>query len=117
MPAPPLRRSVEHAKAILTTDSASAAWFSFYSPGHPPVVDIGEDYRWLEAPKPGADLMAFPALYICEARRDRRDLVEAHFTQVVEIARIDRKREGIPIAHYVVYRVSGPKGDRVGRKP
>jgi 4-amino-4-deoxy-L-arabinose transferase-like glycosyltransferase len=110
-------RSAQHAKVILTTDYASAAWFSFYAPGHPPIVDIGEDYRWSVAPKPDASLMTFPALYICETRRDRRDIVASHFTQIVEIARIDRKREGIPIAHYVVYRVSGPKGAPVGRMP
>ncbi len=110
-------RSAQHATAILTTDYASAAWFSFYAPGHPPIVDIGEDYRWPDAPKPDARLMAPPALYICETRRNRRDLVEAHFTQVVEIARIDRKQVGIAIAHYVVYRVSGPKGTPVGRMP
>jgi hypothetical protein len=35
----------------------------------------------------------------------------------VEVARIDRERKGVTIAHYVVYRVSGLKGAPVGRIP
>jgi len=48
-------------------------------------------------------------------RHDRHDLIAAHFAHVQEIARIDRTREGIPIAHYIVYRVSG--GGPAGRMP
>ena len=109
-----LRQSA-HAGAILTTDYASTAWFAFYGPG--PVVQFGEDYRWSGAPVPAASLYAGPALYVSEARRDRHDLLAAHFAQVVEIAQIDRERKGVPIARYVVYRVSGLKGAPVGRIP
>ena len=101
------------ADAILTTEYASTAWFAFYGPG--PVVQIGEDYRWPDAPVPPASLFAHPVLYVSEVRHDRHDLIAAHFAQVREIARIDRTREGIPIAHYVVYRVSG--GGPAGRMP
>lgn len=104
-----------HAGAVLTTDYASTAWFAFYGSG--PVVQIGEDYRWPQAPAATAALYARPALYVSEERRDNRDLIAAHFVQVVEIARIDRDRQGVPVARYVVYRVSGPKGAPVGRIP
>ena len=110
-------RSAQHAQALLTTDYASTAWFAYYAKNHPPIVDIGEDFRWPGAPKPAPSLMEHPALYICELLRDRHDLVESHFARVVEIARIDRKQKGIAIAHYVVYRVSGLKGDPAGRMP
>jgi hypothetical protein len=102
-----------HADAILTTEYASTAWFAFYGPG--PVVQIGEDYRWPDAPVPAASLFARPALYVSEVRHDRHDLIAAHFARVQEIARFDRKREGVPIAHYIVYRVSG--GGPAGRMP
>jgi 4-amino-4-deoxy-L-arabinose transferase-like glycosyltransferase len=108
-------RLSSHAGAVLTTDYASTAWFAFYGPG--PVVQIGEDYRWPQAPAASAALYAHPALYVSEVRRDSRDLVAAHFAHIAEIARIDRQRDGVAIAHYVVYRVSGLKGAPVGRIP
>jgi hypothetical protein len=81
------------------------------------VVQIGEDYRWSGAPVPDASLFAGPVLYVSETRRDRRDLIGAHFAELAEIARIDRERKGVAIAHYVVYRVSGLKGAPIGRMP
>ena len=81
------------------------------------MVQIGEEIRWSGAPAPTASLFAGPALYVSEVRRDRHDLIGAHFSDVTEIARIDRDRRGVAIAHYVVYRVSGLKGAAVGRMP
>ncbi|MBU6297936.1 MAG: glycosyltransferase family 39 protein [Alphaproteobacteria bacterium] len=104
-----------HADAILTTDYASAAWLAFYGPG--PVVAVGQDYRWSNDPAADALLFAHPVLYVSELRRDDRALIAAHFSTVAEIARIDRMREGVPIAHYIVYRVSGLKGAAVGHVP
>ncbi len=110
-------RAATRSGALLTTDYASTAWFAFYAPTHPPIIQIGEEYRWSDAPVPQISLFAQSALYVAEQRRDRRDLVAAHFSRVDEIARIDRKREGVPIARYVIYRVSGLKGGPVGRMP
>ena len=108
-------KAAHGADAIITTDYASTAWFAFYSPF--PVVSLGEDYRWPNAPPLGAAVFARPALYITEERRDLHGLVAGAFTQMTEIAHFDRKRQGVPIAHYVVYRVSGPKGLAGGRIP
>ena len=105
------------AAAILTTDYATTGWFAFYAPSEAPVVDIGEDYRWPDAPPPAVKLLERPALYVTEMRRDRHDLIAAHFGEVTEIARIDRERAGVPIAHYVVYRVGSLKGSPPGRMP
>ncbi|MBU6298993.1 MAG: glycosyl transferase, partial [Alphaproteobacteria bacterium] len=91
------------------------AWFTFYGPG--PVVAVGQDYRWANDPAADPALFAHPVLYVSEIRRDDSALIAAHFAHVTEIARIDRKREGVPIAHYVVYRVSGLKGAAVGHIP
>ena len=104
-----------HADAILTTDYASTAWFAFYT--RLPVVQIGEDYRWPNAASPSALLFDRPALYISETRRDRRDTIAAHFTEVREVARIDREQKGVAVAHYVIYRVGGLKGAPPGRQP
>jgi 4-amino-4-deoxy-L-arabinose transferase-like glycosyltransferase len=108
-------RLTAHADALLTTDYASTGWFAFYGAG--PVVQIGEEVRWSAAPVPAAALFAAPALYVSETRWDRHELIGAHFARVTEIARIDRERKGVVIAHYVVYRVSGLKGAPAGRMP
>jgi hypothetical protein len=110
-------RIATHSDAIVTTDYASTAWFAFYAPQQTPVVQIGEEYRWPNAPIPQASLFAKTALYVTEVRRDRHDLLTAHFTQVGEIARFDREREGVAVAHYVVYRIGGLKGAPVGHLP
>jgi len=101
--------------AVLTTDYASTAWLAFY--GHYPVVAVGEDYRWPEAPPAPASLCAMSCLYVTEIRRDRYDLIAARFSGVTEIARFDRQREGVPIARYIVYRAQGPKQAVLGRLP
>jgi 4-amino-4-deoxy-L-arabinose transferase-like glycosyltransferase len=108
-------RTIEGADTILTTDYETAAWFAFGT--HIPVVDVGEDYRWPDSPAPPPRLYSGSALYVTEARRDRRDLIASHFARVVPIARIERKRNGVPIASYVVYRVGGLKGPPPGRLP
>ncbi len=100
---------------LIATDYATTAWFSFY--GHARMISLGEDYRWPNAPEASAAQFTRPALYITEDRKDRHDLVAAAFSDVRQVARIDRLREGVPIAHYVVYRVIGPKTQRLGRMP
>ena len=108
-------RAEAGADAVITTDYASTGWFTFY--GHAPVVDLDEDFRWPDLSPPPAALFAKSALYVTEARRDRRDVLAVHFSHVTEIVRIDRQRDGIVIAHYVVYRVSGLKTAPPGRMP
>jgi 4-amino-4-deoxy-L-arabinose transferase-like glycosyltransferase len=108
-------KRVAGATTILTTDYASTSWFAYYSPY--PVVSLGEEYRWPNSPPLGPSAFAKPALYIAEQRRDLHTVVAASFAEVIEIARIDRERHGVPIAHYVVYRVSGPKRADLGRMP
>jgi 4-amino-4-deoxy-L-arabinose transferase-like glycosyltransferase len=105
-----------HARAILTTDYATTSWLKFYRPDEA-VIHVGEDYRYPEAPTPDAALLASPALYVVELRLDKHALIAQHFDHVTEIARIDRKRRGVPIAHYVLYEATGPRGAPVGRQP
>lgn len=112
-------RTAEHAGAVLTTDYATAGWMSFYLPRATPVALVGEDFRFPDRPglKPPASV-----LYVCEDRQsrlglDKRDFIAAQFAQVTEIASIDRRRKGVAIAHYTVYRATGPKVTTIGRLP
>jgi len=106
-------RAKAGADAILTSDYATAAWFAFY--GASPVVDVGEDFRWRDFEPPAPALFGKPALYVTEARRDRQGMIAAGFSSVVPVAAFDRLRHGVPIAHYVVYRVESPRQGAVGR--
>ena len=106
-----------HAAAILTTDYASTAWFSFSLPSHSKVVQLNEEQRYLDAPRPDQRLLSQPLLYVVEERLDRHAFVAAHFTSVVPVAHVDRVRRGVAIAHYVIYRVGGLIGAPLGRVP
>ncbi len=106
-----------HAGALITTEYASTAWFAFYWHAHPPIVQIGEEFRWPDAPTPQAGLFLQSALYVTEVRHDRRDLLAMHFSSIREVTRIDRQRNGIPIARYIVYQIEGLKGVPPGRIP
>ena len=109
-------RAADNAGAILTTDYATTSWLKFYRPDEP-VVHVGEDYRYPEAPAPDAALLSAPALYMVELRLDKYALIAQHFGRVTEIARVDRMRKGVPIAHYVLYEATGPIGAPAGRMP
>jgi hypothetical protein len=58
-----------------------------------------------------------PMLYVAEVQRDRSRMLRSQFSQVQELARFDRVRRGVPVAHMVLYRLSGPKGALVARLP
>jgi 4-amino-4-deoxy-L-arabinose transferase-like glycosyltransferase len=110
-------RADTHAAAILTTDYESTSWFSFYLPGHPLVIQANEEQRYQDAATPDAALLNQPLLYVVEQRLDKKAELAAHFSSVQEIQRFDRLRHGVPIAHYVIYRLAGWHGPAFGRMP
>jgi hypothetical protein len=107
----------DHAAAIVTTDYASTAWLSFYLPSHPKIVQLNEEQRYQDSPRADARLLSQPLLYLVESRLDRHDFIASHFAQVVQVAHFDRLRRGVPIAHYVAYRVNGLRDAPLGRLP
>lgn len=107
----------EGAAGVVTTDYASTAWFSFYEAEALPVFQANEPYRYADAPVPDGKLLSRPLLYVAEQRLDRHDSLAAQFARVQEIDRFDRLRHGVPVAHYVVYRLEGWRGTRFGRLP
>ena len=108
------------AAAIVTTDYESTAWFAFYLPHRPAVIQANEPQRYPDAPVPDAALLHRPLLYVAEQRASHPELdqhaaLAAQFAQVQPIARFDRLRHGVPITHYIAYRLSGWRGTRFGR--
>ncbi len=108
-------RTAANAVAIVTTDYETTAWFAFYT--HLPVIQINDDNRWLSAPRAPVELLRRPLLYVTEQKRDQHGLVATHFGTLSPLPQIARDRDRVPIAHYLVYRVSGLNGPPVGRVP
>ncbi|GAA0551327.1 4-amino-4-deoxy-L-arabinose transferase-like glycosyltransferase [Rhizomicrobium palustre] len=105
-------KSQNGASAIITSDYATTAWLSFYSPL--PIIHVGEDYRWLQS-QPAR--IIGPVLYVAEDRRDLHDRAVSCFGKAEQLPTIDRLRKGVAIAHYVVYRLDGGAGQPCGRMP
>lgn len=101
---------------ILTTDYATTGWLAFYMPDKPRITLVGQDYRFPDLRPLNAQEAAKPMLYVTEVRHIRHvRTIRAQFSSVKEIARFDRDRKGIPIAHYVVFMVSGARHGNIGR--
>jgi 4-amino-4-deoxy-L-arabinose transferase-like glycosyltransferase len=110
-------RADNHAAAVLTTDYETTSWLSFYLEDHAPVIQANEPQRYPDAPVPDAVLLSRPLIYVVEPRLDKHAELAAHFGALREIGRFDRLRHGVPITHYVIYRVTGWHGPAFGRMP
>ncbi len=105
------------AAAIVTTDYESTAWLSFYLSGHPPVIQANEEFRYPDGLVPAPEMLRRPLLYVVEQRLDKHAMFSGLFDAVRPVARFDRLRHGVPIAHYVAYELDGWHGSRFGRLP
>ncbi len=105
------------AAAVVTTDYESTAWFAFYLPHSVPVIQAGEVQRYPDAPAAAPALLSRPLLYVVETRLDKHAALAADFADIRPVLRFDRRREGVPIAHYIVYRLAGWRGTALGRMP
>jgi hypothetical protein len=103
-------------RTVLTTSYALTGWLSFYLPSRPPVVQINERVRWVNAPPPDPTLFFGVSLYVCQAECDL-SLIRARYSTVRELARLARKRRGVEIDSYQVYRVENLRGDPLDRTP
>jgi 4-amino-4-deoxy-L-arabinose transferase-like glycosyltransferase len=104
-------REQNGAQGIVTTGYAATAWFSFYLPSRAPVVQLNERYRYLNAPTPPKEFFDKPLLYVTELRNDMAETLKTRFAEVTPLAHIARYRSGAELDEYMVYRVSGARGD------
>jgi hypothetical protein len=104
------------AAAILTTDYETTAWLRFYEPGLK-VVQLGELYRYPNAPMAGPELMGRPLLYFVEKKRDQAAQVRQSFSAVSLATELAVSRNGQEFSHYEVYLLDAPKGPISGRMP
>ena len=104
------------AAVILTTDYETTAWLRWYQPGLK-VVQLGEDYRYPDAPAPGRDLAGRHWLYFVEQKRDQSEEVRKYFSEVSPPAQLSIARDGEELSRYEVYPLDAPKGPIPGRMP
>ena len=105
-----------HAGAVLTTDYETTAWLRFYEPGLK-VVQLGEVWRYPNAPMPDAALTDGPVLYFVERKRDQSAELRKYFSTVSLATQLRIGRAGQEIALYEIYLVDAPKGPVPGRMP
>jgi hypothetical protein len=98
------------APVVLTMDYGLAAWLEFYLPSHPPVDQINGRMRYVNAPEPDPALFRGPIMYVCMVECGEMPIIRKRFTNVEEVATLTRKRHGVAIQDYGVYRLSGPIG-------
>ena len=104
------------ASVILTTDYETTARLRFYEPGLK-VVQLGELYRYPNAPMPNPDLTRRPWLYFVEKRRDQNPQVRNYFSSVSLATELAVTRNGQELSRYEVYLLDAPKGPIYGRMP
>jgi 4-amino-4-deoxy-L-arabinose transferase-like glycosyltransferase len=105
------------ARAVVATNYGTVGWLAFYLPSRPPVVQVNERIRWVDAPEPDAELLRGPLLYVCKAPCPEPDRVLAKFERVAEPVKLPRIRRGVTIEDYLVWRLDGLKGDLLDRSP
>ena len=107
--------AAQGAHAIVTTSYATTGWLAFYLKPAVPVVQINEDFRWLSAPKADPALADGPLLFVTPQGEKTMPVVAARFAHIEHVGEIDRRRKGVLIEKYDLYRVSGLRGPVLGR--
>lgn len=75
-----------------------------------PVEQVDQRIRYAMRPEPDAGLVARPALFVAEERRDPGpERLSARFAEVERIAVLTRLSGGTPVERLVVYRVAEPR--------
>ena len=110
-------RQQNGARTVVTTSYTLTSWLAFYLPSRPPVVQINERIRWVNAPPPDPAQFFGVSLYVCQTECNELAVVRARYSTVREVARLTRKRRGVEIDSYQVYRVENLRGDPLDRTP
>ncbi len=100
---------------IVTTAYAPTGWLAFYLVPKLPVMQITEEYRWLQAPPAPAKLLQAPLLYVTEHPATELPHVRSSFANTRFIAALARARNGVMIDNFYVYAVSGFRGTSIPR--
>jgi hypothetical protein len=81
------------------------------------VIQLGEPWRYPNAPTPSADLARGPLLYFVEQRRDQSPQVRKYFSSVLLATQLRISRAGQELALYQIYLAEQQKAPITGRMP
>jgi Dolichyl-phosphate-mannose-protein mannosyltransferase len=98
------------APVVLTTNQRVTGWLAFYLPSHPPVVQINDRIRWVNAPEPDAALFRGTMMYVCIYECSDLDMLRQRFETVQLVTNLTRTRRGVAIEEYSIYSLAGPIG-------
>lgn len=104
-------------EAIVTTNYAMASWLSFYKRTQLPVIQIGDDRRFLSSPLANAKQLQGTLLYVTQAPERELAEVYGHFSVIAYSGKIVRSRNGNLIDAFYLYKLAGFRGPPVGRMP
>jgi len=99
------------ADAIVTTDYETTAWLRFYEPSVK-VIQVGEPWRYPQAPAPSAALLKGRLIYLASFKRDQHHMVEKYFAYTGFPTQI--QGAGQP---YMLYPMGKPKHLGFGKMP
>ena len=102
------RAQADHAGFVLTRGYAATSLLTWYGIDSPPVVEFGERARWLFLPSPAANLFAAPGLAFGEDGPDFAQRLAERFQSVERVATLARRRAGLEVGAFALYRVAGP---------
>ena len=105
------------ALGVLAPNYTRAGLLSFYLPSHPPVIQINERYRYVDAPAVDPKILRGPLLFATDDGTDWTERLSVHYARVGEIARVPLFRRGVEIDRYAVYLLQDMTSDPLDDNP
>jgi hypothetical protein len=105
------------ATCVLAPDYGTTGWLAFYLPRGTCVVQQNQRIRWVNMPEPDPKLLAGKLIYVDELRGDGQPALKDLFTQVTQVAQLQRKRGPLVVETYGIDLLEGAKGDVLNRSP
>jgi hypothetical protein len=105
------------ATCVLAPDYGTTGWLAFYLPRGTCVVQQNQRIRWVNMPEPDPKLLAGKLIYVDELRDDGHPALDDLFTQVTQVAQLQRKRGPLVVETYGIDLLEGARGDVLDRSP
>ena len=102
------RARAEGAPYVLTQGYALTSLMRFYGDPSVAVVQPEQRIRWIFEPSPPESLFAAPGLALAEAGRRYDLILKMRYRSVEPLGALERRRAGLPIEAYELYRVADP---------
>jgi hypothetical protein len=96
------------ATAIIGTEYEVVTSQDFHTHSPLPVIQITQRIRWANEPRPARSDLAGPLLYVCREPCAKVDRLRQRFTHFDFLQALSRKRGGVTIDQYRLYRAADP---------